>query len=104
MLRFTSVQQVVQLESTIREYIAEAIELEKSGAKVDFKAKSELVIPEELQRKFEQLPALQSAFEALTPVDSVATFCTLLLRNSRKPREADEKCIPRILEGKGMHD
>ncbi len=88
-----------------QEYIAQAIEVEKSGAKVEFKAKSELVIPEELQRKFEQLPKLQTAFKALTPGRQRGYILHISAAKQSKTREARiEKCTPMILEGKGMHD
>ncbi len=66
-VRMRSVAEVRQLEPQLKEIILEAIEVERSGQKVDFKAKHELVIPEELDRKFAELPALRAAFAALTP-------------------------------------
>src|SRR5215469_18730198 len=63
-IRFTSLREIVRMESTIQLYIADAIELEKSGAKVKLKEHSEYVIPEELQRKLDAKPKLKTAFEA----------------------------------------
>ena len=66
-LRFTEVKKVNELEATIKAYIYEAIEVERSGLSVDFKAKNELEYPEELLQKFEEDPELKEGFEALTP-------------------------------------
>ncbi len=105
LIRFTSVQEIVKLESALKEYVLEAIELEKSGAKVDFRAKSELVIPDELQKKFDELPALRSAFQALTAGRQRGYVLHFSAAKQSKTREARiEKCIPAILEGRGMHD
>lgn len=105
LIRFTSVQEIVQLESVLKEYVLEAMELERSGAKVDFSAKLELVIPEELERKFEQLPALRTAFQALTPGRQRGYILHFTAAKQSKTREARiDKCTPQILEGRGMHD
>ena len=72
-LRFTSVEQIDEMEPIVRAYIDEAIELEKSGASVDFSEGRELPIPEELLEKFDEVPAFKTAFDALTPVGSGLT-------------------------------
>jgi uncharacterized protein YdeI (YjbR/CyaY-like superfamily) len=50
-IRFTNVQEIVEMEPTLKAYINEAIEVEKAGLKVDFKKITEYIIPEELQKK-----------------------------------------------------
>src|SRR5438093_8691678 len=45
-IRFTNVQQVVELEPVLKAYINEAIAVEKAGLKVNFKKTSEFIIPE----------------------------------------------------------
>ena len=105
LIRFTSVQEIVQLTATLKEYMLEAIELERRGAKVDFRAKSELAIPDELQQKFHELPTLQTAFEALTPGRQRGYILHFTAAKQSKTRSSRiEKCIPQILEGRGMHD
>lgn len=47
-IKFTSVQQIIELEEILRAYVSEAIEVEKAGVRVEFK-KSQEPIPEELQ-------------------------------------------------------
>jgi uncharacterized protein YdeI (YjbR/CyaY-like superfamily) len=41
--------------------------VEKAGLKVDFKRTKEFIIPEEFQSRLDEIPALRTAFEALTP-------------------------------------
>lgn len=66
-IRFTNVQEINELENILNAYIHEAIEIEKAGLKVEVNKNIELNIPEELQNKFDEIPALKTAFEALTP-------------------------------------
>src|SRR5215210_8306228 len=65
-VRFTSVQEIVEMEAILKAYIYEAIEVEKAGLKVDLKKTTEFTIAEEFQKKLDQLPALKTAFDALT--------------------------------------
>ena len=104
-IRFTSVEEITPLESILKDYLREAMEVEKSGQKVDFKAKSELTLPDELQAMFRKLPALESAFRALTP--GRQRGYVLFFSSAKQPQTRAariEKHIPRILEGLGMHD
>ena len=66
-IRFTNVQEIVEMETILKAYIYEAIEVEKAGLEVNFKKNTEFIIPEEFQNKFDEIPALKTAFEALTP-------------------------------------
>src|ERR1700744_3421910 len=61
-VRFTSVQQIVKMKASLKAYIKEAIEVEKSGLKVELKKTSEYTIPEEFQAKLNKIPALKKAF------------------------------------------
>lgn len=104
-IRFKSVKAVREMVPVIKEYIREAIEVEQSGRKVDFKAKNELIIPEELQRKFDELPVLRSAWEALTPGRQRGyVLCIAAAKQSKTRQSRIEKYIPWILEGRGIHD
>src|SRR5690349_20140014 len=47
-IRFTNVQEIVEMEGILKDYIQEAIEVEKSGAEVKYKEHTEYIIPEEL--------------------------------------------------------
>ena len=66
-IRFTNIREIVKMETILKAYIKEAIEVEKSGLKVDFKKTSEFKIPKEFQNKLDENPALREAFYALTP-------------------------------------
>lgn len=103
-IRFTGVREVVEMESTVKSYIREAIELEKAGAKVHFKKNPE-PIPEELQDKLDELPALKAAFNALTPGRQRGYILFFSAPKQSKTRTARvEKCTRQILNGKGLND
>ncbi|MER2058152.1 MAG: DUF1801 domain-containing protein [Niallia sp.] len=104
-IRFTGLQEIVKLESVIKEYILEAIEVEKSGMEVKVKEHKEYIIPEELHTKFEEIPALKTAFEALTPGRQRAYIFHFSQPKQSKTRIARiEKAMERILNGKGLND
>ncbi len=103
-LEFTSLEEISKSRSTIKAYIKEAIEIEKSGQKVELKKKPE-PIPDELAAMFKKKPALKKAFEALTPGRQrayILHFSSAKQSTTRVSRI--EKCIARIMEGKGMND
>jgi uncharacterized protein YdeI (YjbR/CyaY-like superfamily) len=104
-IRFTSVQQIRELEPTLKAYIREAIDVERAGLKVTFKKISEFALPEELQAKFDEMPALKSAFTALTPGRQRAYILYISAAKQSKTRTARvEKHVQRILKGKGIDD
>jgi uncharacterized protein YdeI (YjbR/CyaY-like superfamily) len=104
-IRFTNVQEIIEMEPILKAYIHEAIEVEKAGLKVDGSKKAELTIPEELQKKFAEMPALKTAFEALTPGRQRAYILYFSKPKQSKTRESRiEKYVPHILNGKGLHD
>jgi uncharacterized protein YdeI (YjbR/CyaY-like superfamily) len=104
-IRFTNLQEILEMESTLKAYVLEAIEVEKSGLKVDFKKTTEFNMPEEFLRKLEQNPALMTAFEALTPGRQRGYLLHFSAAKQSKTREARvEKYLPQILEGKGLDD
>lgn len=103
-LEFTSLQEIAKLKSTIKAYIKEAIEVEKSGQKVELRKNPEPV-PDELKEFFKKKPSLKKAFEALTPGRQRAYILHFSsARQSATRISRIEKYIPRILEGKGMND
>ena len=104
-IRFTNVQEIVEKEEVLKAYIYEAIEVEKAGLKVKSKKPEELIIPEELQHKFDEIPALKTAFTTLTPGRQRAYILHFSAAKQSKTRESRvEKCIPNILNGKGLND
>lgn len=104
-IRFTNVQEIVATESILKAYIHEAIEVEKAGLEVEFKKNEEFIIPEELHNKFDESPALKTAFEALTPGRQRAYILYFSQAKQSKTRESRiEKCMQKILDGKGLKD
>jgi uncharacterized protein YdeI (YjbR/CyaY-like superfamily) len=104
-IRFSEADQVVEMESLLKGYIHEAIEVEKAGLKVDYKETSEYKIPLEFQSKLDELPALKAAFEALTPGRQrgyLFYFSQPKLASTRQARV--EKYLPQIMDGKGLND
>ena len=104
-LRFTDVQEAIRMEPILKAYIREAIEVEKAGLKVPFKKVSEFPVPEEFQIRLDELPALRTAFYALTPGRQRGYLLYFSQAKQSKTREARiEKWIPQIFEGKGLND
>lgn len=104
-LRFTTEQQVAELESLIKAYVQEAIEVEKAGLVVEYKKSSEFDVPEELQTILDEDPAFNAAFEALTPGRQRGYLLHFAQPKQSKTRTSRiEKCMPKIFEGKGLHD
>jgi len=105
MFRFTKVEQITTMESLIRAYVKEAIDVEKAGLKVEFKQKQELELPEELLKKMDEDHSFKKAFEALTPGKQRGYFLHFTQPKQSATRLARiEKCIPKIMKGKGFHD
>jgi uncharacterized protein YdeI (YjbR/CyaY-like superfamily) len=104
-IRFTNVGEIVELEPILKAYIHEAIEVEKAGLKVKLKKTSEYIIPEELQNKLDEIPALKTAFYSLTPGRQRGYILYFSQSKQSKTRESRiEKCMQQILGGKGLND
>lgn len=104
-IRFTGVQEITEMETTLTNYIYDAIEVESSGKAVDYKKNTDFDIPEEFQNKLEELPALKTAFEALTPGRQRQYITHFTEPKQSKTRTARvEKYTPHILNGKGLSD
>jgi uncharacterized protein YdeI (YjbR/CyaY-like superfamily) len=104
-IRFTNVREIVEMRTILKAYIREAIEVEKAGLKVNYKKTLDFMIPEEFQRKLDELPALRTAFEALTPGRQRAYLFYFSQPKLSKTRESRvEKCIEPILDGMGLND
>src|SRR5438128_3821249 len=58
---FTNVREIVEMEPILKAYIDEAMEAERAGLKVTYNKNPE-PIPEELQNKLDEIPALKAAF------------------------------------------
>ena len=104
-IRFTNVREIVKLKPILKAYINEAIEVEKAGLKVKLKKTTEFKIPEEFQNKLDEIPALKTAFYALTPGRQRAYILHFSQPKLAKTRESRvEKSLRQILKGKGIDD
>lgn len=104
LIKFSGVAEIAEKEAVLKRYIHEAIDVEKAGLKVDFR-NDDLVYPEELTDRLERDPALKAAFEALTPGRQRGYTLHFSQPKQSKTRVSRiEKCVARILEGKGLHD
>lgn len=104
-IRFTGIGQILDLEDVIKEYIYEAIEVEKSGLKLAKKTTAEYAIPPEFQERLDENPTLKAAFEALTPGRQRAYIFHFSQPKQSKTRQSRvEKYMPKILSGKGIDD
>lgn len=104
-MRFTSATQIVRMKHVLKAYLLEAIEAEKAGLKVNFKAIAELTYPEEFQKQLDGDPGFKAAFDALTPGRRRAYNMYFSAPKQPKTRALRvEKCKPQILNGKGLND
>jgi uncharacterized protein YdeI (YjbR/CyaY-like superfamily) len=104
-IRFTNIREIVEMESVLKAHIQKAVEVEKAGLKVNYKKTSDFNIPEEFQTKLIEVPALKTAFDALTPGRQrgyILYFSGAKQSKTRKSRV--EKCMQQILNGKGLND
>lgn len=104
-IKFTSLGEIAAVRSTLKDYLCEAIELEKSGKRVVLKKPSDYPIPEELQKRLDDDAVLRSAFAALTPGRRKSYIFHISSAKQAKTRAARaEKCVPMILSGRGFNE
>lgn len=104
-VRFTSVKQIKDLETTIKMYIKEAKVVEEAGLKVKLKKPSDHKVPEEFQKALSKNAKLKAAFKALTPGRQRAYLMHFAGAKQSATRESRiEKCTPAILSGKGLNE
>jgi len=104
-IKFNNIQQIIDLEPILKAYIYEAIEVEKAGMKVKLKTTADFPVPEEFKNKLDAVPALKTAFYALTPGRQRAYLLHFAAPKQSKTREARvEKYMLQILNGKGLLD
>lgn len=102
---FTSLKEIVEMESIIKSYIHEAIEVEKKDLKIPERETEELDFPEEFQKKMDENSALKNAFKALTPGRQRAYNLYFSgAKQSKTRKRRIEKYIPKIMDGKGLND
>jgi uncharacterized protein YdeI (YjbR/CyaY-like superfamily) len=103
-MMFSTVEEVVRMGPRLRVFIAEAIEVESAGLKVPGRKES-APIPDELVEMYGKVSGLEEAFGALTPGRQRAYILHFTNAKQAKTRTSRiEKCVQRILEGKGLND
>lgn len=104
LIKFTNLRQIMEQQEILKAYIREAVEIEKSGAKVNFKKNPE-PIPDELLQKFDEYPELKKAFFALTPGRQRGYIIYVSQPKQSQSRfNRIEKCKHKILKGEGLYD
>jgi uncharacterized protein YdeI (YjbR/CyaY-like superfamily) len=104
-IRSKSVHEIVKMKKVLKAYIHEAVEVEKSGLKVELKKTAEFPMPDEFKATLDLNPDLKKAFKALTPGRQRAYLLYFSSAKQAKTRESRiEKYVPQILSGKGLDD
>lgn len=104
-LRFNSIQEIKEQEKMIKEYVYEAVELEKQGLEVMMKKTKDYETPTELKEAFQENPDFKKAFRKLTPGRQrgyLLYFSEAKQAKTRKNRI--EKYKEHIFIGKGKND
>ena len=95
-LRFKNEREIENKKEVIKKYILEAIKIEKSGIEVEYKKTSDYKAPKEFQKRLEDDPALNDAFNALTPGRQRGYLLYFSSAKQAKTREARIDKIARI--------
>lgn len=104
-IKFTSLNEIKKLEKILKEYIVEAIEIEKAGLRVIVEDNAVPELPVELQTILKENKKFSNAFYTLTPGRQrgyVMFFSAPKQSSTRITRI--EKYRQRILDGKGIND
>lgn len=104
-IRFSNINEINELELTIKAYVFEAIEVEKAGLEVKMKRTSEYKMPEELEQAFNEDPNFKTAFDSLTPGRQRGYLLHFSEAKQSKTRTSRiEKAKPKIFDGKGHNE
>jgi uncharacterized protein YdeI (YjbR/CyaY-like superfamily) len=104
-IRFTNVKEIVKMETVLKAYIKEAVEIEKAGLKVKLKEPAEFKMSKEFKNVLGKMPELKTAFYNLTPGRQRGYLLHFAAPKQSKTREARiEKCMQQIFAGKGLND
>ncbi len=104
-MRFTSVRQIEEMEGIIKSYVRRAVEVERSGKKVKIRETSEYPVASEFQERLNGDAALRKAFQKLTPGRQRSYLFYFSQAKQSKTRVLRiERCVERILDGRGLND
>ena len=104
-IQFTDLPEIEELKPTIKEYIEEALEIEKSGKNIEKKKTSDFNTPKELEQIFSENADFEKAFKNLT-----AGRQRGYLLHFDKPKQSKTKIsrikknMERIIDGYGLND
>ncbi len=104
-MRFTKVEEVNNCKYVLKAYISEAIKAEKAGLNIELLKPKAFKIPDEFQNRLDENKSLKNSFEILTPGRQRAYLLYFSAAKQTSTRAARiEKCIPLIINGKGLND
>lgn len=104
-IRFTDLTEIQELQPIIKEYIKEAVKVERSGIKLQKKKTSDYEIPIELEQKFEENTGFEKAFKNLTAGRQRGYLLHFAKPKQSKTRTSRiENSIVRIFDGYGLTD
>lgn len=104
-IRFQSIDEILDSQTIIKDYIKEAIKNDNAGLKLELKAATEFEIPVEFQNALDEIENLKTAFKKLTPGRKKGYLLHFASAKQSKTRlDRIEKCIPKILDNKGLND
>jgi uncharacterized protein YdeI (YjbR/CyaY-like superfamily) len=104
-IRFTNAKEISDLSDTLKEYIYEAIEVEKAGIGPKMKKTSEFEMVDEFKSALQEDPVLKKAFENLTPGRQRGYLLYFSQAKQSKTRQDRiEKYKDAIMKGKGLND
>jgi uncharacterized protein YdeI (YjbR/CyaY-like superfamily) len=104
-VRFTSMQQIIEHEPALRTLVFEAIDAEEKGIKIPARPAAAQPMPEELATRLAADPALREAFTRLTPGRQRGYLLHIAGAKQNATREARiDRCAPSILAGKGLNE
>lgn len=104
-LRFTGLKEIIWQERVVKDYIREAIEVERAGLKAPMKKTAEFAMPDEFRHALKEMPGLKRAFQALTPGRQRGYLLYFASAKQARTREARiAKHIDRMMAGKGLDD
>lgn len=102
-IRFSSVDDVDRLAGAVAGLVGAAIDAEEAG--LTAAPPPEPVLADELRARLDEDRVLAEAFESLTP--GRRREYNLYISSAKRPaprRERVDRCVPRILDGKGLRD
>ena len=104
-IRFQSAEEIKKQRMSLKDYIKQAIEIEKSGIKMGLKKTAEFEIPEEFKKQLSSNTKLKIAFATLTPGRQRAYLLHFSSAKQSATRVARiNKNIALIMQGKGLND